>query len=173
MPTSDVPLRQRVESAYAELSAAASDLNAISDDLGKCVAEIEEALKKLNVGVSAWVCISRSFDTESGYGAIEELGYAKWARKWGFVLRTKEGYPDDVDSEGWVFNEAPRPLRISAIEKIPELLVALSEEANKMTADVLKQLGVAKEVTKALTDAARDSSPRKRIIARGATEVKQ
>ena len=48
-------LGQRVFSSFAQLSTVAADLNAVSDDLGDPVADIDAALKKLNIGISVWV----------------------------------------------------------------------------------------------------------------------
>ena len=70
-------LAQKVQSSYLRLSKIAFDLNAVSDELGKSVAEIDLALKRLNLGVSVWVDIRRgtSDDGLSYWG--EDLGYSK------------------------------------------------------------------------------------------------
>ena len=54
-----LPLSERVASYYAQLTSAAKDLNSISDELGKSIAEIDMALKKLNLGVAVWVPIRK------------------------------------------------------------------------------------------------------------------
>jgi hypothetical protein len=173
MPTEEDTLVQRVELAFQELCGAAADLNAISDELGKCTNVIDEGLKKLNVGVTAWVDISRTRD-ENDYFAVEDLGYTKWGGKWGLVLRSREGFPGDIEEQGWVFNEAPRALRIAAIDRIPDLLVALSAEATKMSATVLGQLATAQQVAKAITKTTAEVAPKKRPIAKSVIpEVKK
>ena len=45
-------LPQRVANYYSLLSEAAKDLNSISDELGKPIAEVDSALKKVNLGVA-------------------------------------------------------------------------------------------------------------------------
>jgi hypothetical protein len=60
-------LADRVQASYLQLSAVASDLNSISDELGNSVAEIDAALKRLNLGIEVWVQITFSRDDEFGY----------------------------------------------------------------------------------------------------------
>jgi hypothetical protein len=69
-----------------QLSSVASDLNTVSNELGKSVAEIDGALKKLNLGVSVWVNIS-DWNYDLGY-FVEQLGYTKVDGKCGIALRT-------------------------------------------------------------------------------------
>lgn len=47
--------------------------------------------------------------------------------------------------------DAPREVRVAAIEKLPELLAALSSEAAKTADEVMKKTAAAKEVASALT----------------------
>ena len=66
MPTERVSLATQVQSSYQQLSSAAADLNAISDELGKCITDLDTSLKKLNLGVTEWTLISGWDDPESG-----------------------------------------------------------------------------------------------------------
>ena len=142
-------LVQRVESSYRQLSTVASDLNSVSDELGKSVGELDSALKKLNLGISVWVPITggSSGENESYWG--DDLGYSKLAGKWGIAIRTFSGTnydPDRDEVESWLFNDAPRALRLSAIGKIPDLLEKLSGEATETTKKIRGQLAQAQEV---------------------------
>src|ERR1035437_2821986 len=87
-------LAQRVFSSFAQLSTVAADLNAVSDDLGKSVADIDAALKKLNIGISVWVKV-RTWDGDDSRGDLsfwsEDLGFAKINGKWGISLRRVDG----------------------------------------------------------------------------------
>jgi len=127
-------LAQRVANHYSLLSDAAKDLNSVSDELGKPISDVDNALKKLNLGVAVWVPIRHDDGSpdESWYRS-EDIGYAKIGANWGICLRKANGdyqRPDeDQLEERWLFNDAPRTLRMSAIEKIPELLEKLSDEA--------------------------------------------
>jgi hypothetical protein len=78
MSNEEIPLQERVTSYYSQLSSVAADLNAVSDELGKSIAEIDVALKKLNLGIATWVTI-RSADNspyDDSYWS-RDIGYAK------------------------------------------------------------------------------------------------
>jgi hypothetical protein len=150
MPDEEIPLLERVASYYKQLSTVAADLNAVSDELGKSIAEIDAALKKLNLGIATWVTIRG--DDESPYNDLywsRDIGYAKVNSKWGISLRTINGQCSDPDrsvTEEWLFNDAPRSLRLEAIDKIPELLEKLSQEAVRTTKDIRARLSEAQAV---------------------------
>lgn len=165
MPSEQNSLTERVESSYRKLSSAASELNSVSDELGKCVSEMDASLKKLNLGVAIWVMIRGNQDDTSFWS--EQLGYQKVSGKWGIALRTLSGFhgnEDDTKDEWWLFNDAPRSLRLSAIEKIPELLEKLSDEASRVAGQISKSLADVKEVTAVLSETAEE--PVRRVIAR-------
>jgi hypothetical protein len=158
-------LASRVQASYLQLSAVASDLNAISDELGKSVSEIDAALKKLNLGISVWAEI-RSWTGDDLDYYSESVGYAKVDGKWGIALTSVSGnhnYPDQDKVEEWLFNDGPRKLRLDAIEKLPEVLKKLSEEGVKTTEKIKSKLAAAKEVAAAVKGAA--EQPRKRVFA--------
>jgi hypothetical protein len=160
------PLSERVQESYRQLYGVAADLNAISDELGKSIQELDAALKKLNLGVSVWVLIRGGNEAPEDPAEhwSEELGYAKVGGKWGIALRTISGnyaYPERDDVEAWLFNDAPRHLRLSAIGKIPELLDALSKEAAETSAKIMGKLAEAQEVAAAVKSA---SEPLKRVL---------
>jgi len=150
-------LSERVAQYYSTLSSVAKDLNAISDQLSKCIADVDLALKRLNLGVVVWVPISHGDELPEGSAFwSEEIGYAKIGPNWGISLRKVLGdyqRPDNAEEERWLFNDAPRALRISAIEKIPELLESLSNQAVKTTAAIGAKLNEAKVVAAAITGA--------------------
>jgi len=155
MPIDQSPLPERVAKYYSQLSEAAKDLNSISDELGKSVGDIDFALKKLNLGVVVWVPIRKDDGSpdDSSYWS-EDIGYAKIGPNWGISLRKVNGDYQQPDEgwreECWLFNDAPRALRISAIEKIPDLLEKLSLEAVRTTNDIRAKLSDAQAVAEAV-----------------------
>jgi hypothetical protein len=161
MSTSANSLAERVQSSYLQLSAVASDLNIASDELGRCINDIDTALKKLNLGVEVWVQIRSGQEQDSPYYWSENIGYGKISGKWGVALCTRSGdYSSHEETgEGWLFNDAPRSLRLSAIEKIPDLLKRLSEEAVATTKKINEKLGAAQEVANAVKKAAWGGPP--------------
>jgi hypothetical protein len=167
MPTNGESLAEKVQSSYRKLSTVASELNFVSDDLGKSISDLDIALKNLNLGLTVWVPITRHRDEDDNFWS-EDLGYAKVSGKWGISLQTQSGTlgdPDGPDIERWLFNDGPRALRLSAIGKIPELLEALSVEGEKTTKQVFAKLREAQEVAAIIKKAAEE--PVKRIIVRG------
>jgi hypothetical protein len=159
MPSNETTLPARVAEFYSQLSTAAKDLNDISDELGKCIAEIDVALRKLNLGVVVWVPIREDSGVpEASWYWSEDIGYAKVGANWGICLRKVtgdyQGGDEAEEVESWLFNDAPRSLRISAIGKIPTLLEKLSKEAVKTTNDIRARLTDAKAVADAVKTAA-------------------
>ena len=160
MTNEEAPLLERVTSYYSQLSSVATDLNAVSDELGKSIDVIDAALKKLNLGITTWVTISsdegiHELDDYSYWS--QDIGYAKVSGKWGISLRKVDGdehLPCEPNVEEWPFNDAPRSLRLEAIDKIPELLEKLSKDAVKTTKDIRARLGEAQAVAEAVKSAA-------------------
>jgi hypothetical protein len=91
-------LVQRVESSYRQLSAVASDLKSVSDELGKSISELDSALKKVNLGITVWVPIRSGTPSETEDWS-EDLGCGNVDRKWGIALRTVSGDSNDLDQE--------------------------------------------------------------------------
>jgi hypothetical protein len=172
MSTKGESLAEKVQASYLTLSLVASDLNSVSDELGKCVADIDAALKKLNLGISVWVTVV-NHDFEDMTYSMERIGYDKIDGKWGLALRTVEGDSNDPErsvSEQWLFNDAPRKIRLNSIEKLPQLLKTLSEEAVKTTNEIKGRLAEAKEVAAAVKEVADGPERRvRRVVASGGT----
>ena len=159
MSDEEIPLLERVASYYSQLSTVAADLNAVSDELGKSISEIDAALKKLNLGITTWVTIreSQEYYCDGSPFWRWSIGYAKVEGKWGISLSKVDGdlsNQDESNNEEWLFNDAPRSLRLEAIDKIPELLEKLSQEAVKTTKNIRARLGEAQAVAEAVKGAA-------------------
>jgi hypothetical protein len=125
-----------VQKHFQALSAVASSLNAASDALTKVVSTLDESLKKLNVGVTAWVTFRSRADANSDPETYDDdqIGYCKIRGTWGISLRHIWGNAgwDDHNSDGpWLFNDAPRDLRLRSVDKIPDLIEALGKEASE------------------------------------------
>lgn len=159
MTPESAPLTERVQSSFQHLAVCASHLNAASDELTKPIQELDANLKELNLGISAWVIIYRD-EAESGeYWYTEEIGYTKINNKWGIALRTCSGeysYPPAGSSSEWLFSDAPRELRIKAIEHIPALLDELAGQAQTTAS----QIKAKTEVAQQLAAAAKGTSPK-------------
>ena len=155
-------LAERVETSYKRLSLAAASLNIASDELGQVIGVLDKALKKLNLGLSAWVELSGSEscpdDPYRWWGRY--IGYGKVGDKWGVALRTLEGDhrdPDHDSEEAWLFNDAPRWMRVEAIGKIPELLERLVQQTEQTTKTIKKKTEQAHELAQAIYNLSEES----------------
>jgi len=132
-------------SAFRELSKTAKSLNDATDRLGKVIETLDAALKGLNLGLQAWVKFE-DWSDEDGDWQTEKVGYGKVGGKWGIAITSETGNysnPDGDAYRSWLFNEAPRDLRMKAIAKLQEVIAELNrvaettvDEINKKTAQV-------------------------------------
>src|ERR1035438_8867986 len=119
MPSKSGTPSPNLQLSFQKLSQAANALNDSSETLGKAVIHLDIALSKLNLGVTSWICFYNiREDDSSQYHSEEQLGYAKIENKRGLSLRVVEF--DDINNEShvesqWLFNDAPRDLRVKAI----------------------------------------------------------
>jgi hypothetical protein len=119
---------------FRELSSVASTLNSASDELTKVVAVLDEALRSLNIGITAWTTFT-DYTTDSAEDFdYEQIGYCKVNGKWGIAIQRIWGEYNRGESETegpWHFGEAPREMRLNSVDKIPELIDALSQRASE------------------------------------------
>jgi hypothetical protein len=147
-------LSERVGASFTKLSAAAKDLNKVSDELGQAISSIDHILQRLNLGVPTWVTIHGGQDEYSGeeYWS-RDVGYSKVGSRWGIALCTREGNysnPDQEKFEAWLFNDAPRWLRVEGVEKIPDLLEELIKNTEQTTKKIKGKIDHAKQLADAL-----------------------
>lgn len=144
------PPSERISpSLFKDLADSAARLNSSSDELGKAIRPIDAALKKLNLGVAAWYLYRGSGDPDSdGNYHCRRIGYAKIGGKWGLALSTESGNVNaDFDNyDEWLFNDAPRLMRLEALDYIPELLAKLVEEANRVAEELQRKAETARGI---------------------------
>ncbi len=150
----------RVENSFKQLASAAQALHGASDDLSKVIRHLDASLKKLSLGVTAWVPVSGLSD-ETQYWT-NELGYAKTDGKWGLALREVTGFHLDNgdDSEQvWGFNEAPRAQRAEAVDKIPDLLEKLLQQTHDATRELKEKIEQASEFNAVVSELTPNTTP--------------
>jgi hypothetical protein len=154
-----VPSSEQAQVYYKQLTQAATSINQASDELGDAISILDAALKNLNLGVPAWVQLSGSQHQGGSYWS-RDIGYTKIGSKWGIALRTASGHDafDDENEETWLFNEAPRWLRIEAVGMIPNLLEALVKRTAETTEKIKKKTAQALELAAAI-EAVKESQP--------------
>jgi hypothetical protein len=153
MTSPDPSLSERMSKSYRMLSTAAANLNKVSDELGNSIAELDSSLKSLNLGIASWVCIRFEEYNDQTYYRFE-LGYDRIASRWGIALRTVRGH-ELADTEGsvekWLFNDAPRNLRLEAIDKIPDLIESLAANTIRTAERIAEKIGQARETVRAVS----------------------
>lgn len=120
------------ESRPDDLPEALSDLNAAAQEIEKAVAQVEQYLEIRNLGVPAWVKI-KGWDNAGEY-SLTELGYDLFGYEWCIAIREVHGhenYPEETTTKKWRFAQSPRKLRISAVDKLPELIDEITKEARR------------------------------------------
>jgi hypothetical protein len=114
-----------------EIAASATDLNGASGELTASIEAIESYLEAQNIGVPAWVRVKGWSDVRGEFWR-RELGYDTFGHEWRIAIRETSGneqHPGEETLYLWSFNSSPRKARISAADKIPELLRELVKEA--------------------------------------------
>jgi hypothetical protein len=126
---------EQVQKNFQVLSGIASSLNTASDELTQAVGFLDEALKKLNIGLCVWVTFRDRSDRNSPeIYDYDQIGYCKVNGTWGIAIQKVWGDAsiDEHDAEGpWLFTDAPREMRIQAVDDIPGLIEALGKKASE------------------------------------------
>ena len=157
-------LLQRVQSSYARLAAIAQDLNGVSDDLGKAIQALDNSLKKLNLGVTSWYtfCDDGPFLQDRRF-LRKYIGYARIGSRWGIALSRSSGHadanPEENLDEEWLFNDAPRELRLESIEHIPAMIDKLIEAGEAAVDRVKEKTSEVRQLAEALTVPKQASKP--------------
>ncbi len=107
------------------------------------VTTLDSALQRLNLGIVVWVEVSRNHDEKfPATFECEQLGYAKTNGNWGLAIRKLLGNVNSPENSKvrdiWLFNDAPRGVRLRAVEKLPEVIDQLARSAMR-TAERLKK----------------------------------
>lgn len=153
MPKDSNP-RAKLQLSLSQLTEAARDLNRATDEIREAIGEVDSLLSHLNLGISTWAVFDIEVDEDAPQERTEfQLGYAKVGLYWGTAIRTV-----DVDlalneqnvRELWKFNDAPRLLRMKAIQAIPELIDKLTDETIAIAKHASERARIAKELSNAL-----------------------
>src|SRR5262249_50089115 len=80
------------------------------------------------------------------------VGYAKVTGEWGLAIRRRDGLDEEFDTEKWRFGDAPRQYRLEAVDKLPELLEGLLEQAAEATQEIQRKVEATRQIAEVLTD---------------------
>ena len=140
---------------FDRLTSIANNLNKATDELTRVVGVLDDALQRLNVGIPVWVTVVKwSSESDPTAYECENVGYAKINGMWCIGINRAVGdeassEPDEV-REIWPFNDAPRELRLRAVEKLPKLIDKLAESAEQAAEVVNKKLAETKAFAAAI-----------------------
>jgi anion-transporting ArsA/GET3 family ATPase len=154
--------KEKVQTHFQTLSKIAASLNTASDELTSSVETLSELLKKLNVGLTVWVVFRTRDEDEPQTYDQDEIGYYKVGGEWGIALRSVYGNfsHDEHSTESlWLFNDAPREMRLAAVDKLPDLIEALAKEAFNTTRRVQEKAQQVRELARAISNAAVTEQP--------------
>lgn len=147
-----------VSALLKQLSSASQTLNQASNKLTEQIKEIESSLASHNLGVRAWVELRRTSEeidpSVQLVHRVDRLGYSKEGGKWALYVDSAIQEVDDYQC--WLLRDAPRELRLLAIDAIPKLLEQMVANAKELTAEVASKADRAKTLAQSLR-----SKPRK------------
>lgn len=141
-----------IQASFRKLSSAASSLNQASDELGKISAIFDAALKKLNIGIAVFVTV-RIEEDERGHYDRYELAYCKVKGSWGLAICRVVGdqlTDEEETKDVWLFNEAPRRIRLQAIDRMPKLFDDLANAASRVQKDLEVSINKGRTLLQAL-----------------------
>jgi len=154
---------EKVQTHFQVLSKTASSLNIASDGLTQTVLILNDALKKLNIGLTVWVVVRADCAEDEPYiYDHDEIGYCKVNGVWGIALQHVWGNAsrDEEAKDGpWLFNDAPREMRLACVDKIPDLIEALSKEALKTTKRVQEKTNEVRAIAEVIQNIAASEQP--------------
>lgn len=160
--TDSAGIPNNITASLQKLTDAATELNAASDTLGAPIEKLAVALQRLNLGVEAWAQYASFQDERSEESWDDSIGYTKFGSQWGIGIRHREctqEHPDEEHYNYWPFNDAPRAMRLEAIDHLPALVDALIEEARDTANRIKQKVGQAQLVADAIALALVQSGP--------------
>jgi hypothetical protein len=133
---------RRIQDSFRNIPTLATSLNNVSDSLNNSARRIEAVLKKHALGVTSWVKFPDKSPRDGMTYHYEQVGFTKINGRWSLAIRTVDGdeVNGDKNVETWPFNEAPRGLRVKAVNSLPELVVQLEKDGNEMIQEVTEQV---------------------------------
>jgi hypothetical protein len=161
-PMAHVPPKERIASSFKQLSVVSADLNSAADEFTSTISKLDEALKSLRLGVSAWHKIAGNEDEESGGFWTRDIGYARVRGKWGIAIRKTWGnnYHDEYQEEEWLFGEAPHWMRIESIAQLPDLFDNLIKRTEETTTKIKAKTSETNELAAVINEVVSDMTPR-------------
>lgn len=152
-------MSNNVSALLKQLSSVSQDLNEASNQLSEQIKSIEAALASQKLGVRAWVEMRHTPERDKASDGkiyeitrVDSLGYDKHNGKWGLLVSSWIAEFADPDEEGdlCLLRDAPRDLRMAAVDALPKLILQIGEEASKLAKEVARKADKAKSLAAVL-----------------------
>jgi len=152
-------MTNNVSALLKQLSSVSQDLNEASNELSEQIKSIEAALACRKLGVRAWVEMRRRPEREPAsdgrvyeFTRVDSLGYDKHQGKWGLLVVSyyEETFDPSDFEDAKLLRDAPRELRMAAVDLLPKLIQKIGEEASKLAKDVARKAEEAKSIAAVL-----------------------
>ena len=152
-------MSNNVSALLKQLTTVSQNLNEASNQLSEQIKSIEAALAAQKLGVRAWVELRRTPQREQADDGrtyeitrVDSLGYDKHHGKWGLLVSSWIEEFADPDDEGDVclLRDAPRELRMAAVDALPKLILRIGDEASTLAKEVARKAGKAKTLAAVL-----------------------
>ena len=155
-------MADKVDATLKQLTSISHTLNEASDLLSNRISELEAYLREYKLGVEAWINLIRETEANKADDGriyelvcVRQLGYGKHNGKWGLlVAKWYEEFPDEVVEISFL-RDTPRGTRLSAVEKLPDLLKALVQKATEVTEEATKKAEKVRRIAAGLNKKAR------------------
>jgi hypothetical protein len=149
-------MTDKVQSTLKKLASVSHSLNQASDLVTSRIAEVESALREYKLGVEAGTDIQKWYEegqfTDGSWYRLRRtrrLAYGKKNGKWGLLTYIIAEESDEYEEFAFL-REAPRDVRLAAIDKLPEVLEALVEKAVQTTQEATKKAETAGQIASGL-----------------------
>ena len=142
-----------LEGSLNQIASLSRTLNEASDQLSKQLSEIEAALNAFAAGIWVWAKrpIKKEYETDPAIAYVHELGYGKLNGKWGLLVSSgwEDAEPEGIETK--FLRDAPRDIRLRAMDEMPQLLEAFAQKLAETTEETTKKVLRAKEIAVALS----------------------
>lgn len=132
---------------FSKLEVLSKTLQDKSDGITRSLQVVENKLKTLNLGVTAWYIETQHDSWMLGYGKLE-------SGDWGLIAKfPAESYQEEATEETTKpLLGCTREIRIEAIRKIPGLLNALEQAAQIVLARIDEARPILSEISEAMKE---------------------
>ncbi|MCH7885850.1 MAG: hypothetical protein IIC01_11455 [Planctomycetes bacterium] len=143
-------MSKKMPCSIATLRTASARLNKLTDEAAITIRQVEDFLnKECSLGVATYVAVSKHQVCDDGPLTTRYLAYCRIGQRYRIaVVWVCEDEPDASIEKPW--SDCTRDDKIETLEKLPDLIAAISSELESKIGLAEKSLATASEVANAL-----------------------